>query len=448
MIRNRFSRDLSSFLRKNTSFHFLAISVILLGLNACYNEPNTIGWDMIPSEDKSEILVTDTFKVAAYTIKTDTLITSNFSIGLLGCYNDSIFGKTKSEFFSRIVPASKTDTLKNITTRPEPDSLILTLKLLKTWGEKNKAINIKVFQLTDSINGNKYYNGLAPVSLAYNPVEVDSLTEYSGEGYLKIRFKKNFARMIINSPDTVLTDYYKFMKYFKGLYFTSDDYNDTKGVLYSFDISSGFTFTLYYMKPTPNGPRKATFSLIPTIYRFAHFQHNYDNVEPALKVNMTTVDKINETPEDTVFCVEGLGGVRGLIKFKSLSAWREKMPIAINRAELRFDVQTHSKHSVDSTIKKLYFYNYRSYDTRTNYVTDIPIYDSRVSASSITTYNRAKQYYSIDVTVQLQNLINSKLNRDYIYIEPTSYQNTYMNGLYKTGNNSKPMKLIITYSKL
>ncbi|RPH33878.1 MAG: hypothetical protein EHM93_03435 [Bacteroidales bacterium] len=464
IIRNSFRSVLSSFHRITASRQLLAITIILLGFNACYNEPNILGGDLIPSGDKTSVQTTDTFSVAAYTIRTDTLITSNYPIDrnnsfkgsssvVLGCYNDKkIFGSIKAGFYTRIYQYNEKDSLKYIAVRPHADSLILKLKLQGIWGENNKSVNVRVYRLTGKMDSIKYNNGLVNPNISYHPTQVNEPTVYSGEDTLKIKFTQAFADTLMNVDTSTLGSKIKFVQFMKGLYFTIDSYSDPKGVLYSF-ANSG-SFTMHYMKPTSSGQKKATYSY--AIGYFNYFQHDSTTADPALRILSRPLSSITDnTPQDTVFGIEGFGGVRGLIKLKGAKEWKKLMPIAIHRAELRFDIQEHSELPSDSTIKQLYFYSYRSYSSETNVVTEHPLFAKYDNSS----YNKAKSYYSIDVTLQLQELLKGKINRDYIIVEPFNVRNrtssdasaprdNYMQGLYRTGNNSKPIKLIVTYSKL
>ncbi len=454
IIKNRFRKVFNSFHRITASHQLLAIALISLGLNACYNEPTFFGGDLIPDGDKTSVQVTDTFQVAAYTIRTDTIITSTYRLAdgtyyygsphaILGFYNDKkMFGGTKSEYFTRIYPSNVKDSLLIIgQPRPTIDSVILKLKLIKTWGELNKQINVRVYQLKDSIKTKKLYNGLDPSELNYYATQVNEPLVYRGEEYLKIRFTDAF-RDSLNADSSTLASRAKFLEHMKGLYFTVDN-TDPKGALYSISLS-GF-INMYYEKPNITGKKTRSFPFTIGSYGFNHFVHDSTIADPALKIHSRSLSSINDnTPQDTVFGVEGMGGVRGLIKLKGVKQWKKLMPIVIHRAELRFDIQEQNELPSDSISKKLFFYNFRGYTLENNSIKEFPLADA-INTSS---YNKAKKYYSIDVTFHLQSLLRNKISRDYIIVENDNCQYSFMQGLYRTGNNSKPIKLIITYSKL
>jgi len=444
-------RFLSSFHRILALHYPIFLAAVILTFSSCYNEPEFIGSNLIPNSDITSVKIDTSFDIAAYTIRTDTITTNIYSYGALGCYNSNFFGKVKSDFITRLVVKKLSDTLMKINPRPVADSLILKLVLKNSWGTAKKPINITVYELSDSLISKKYYNGLAPIDGMYYPTPISYPTTYSGEDTLKIKLTPEFANKLINAPDSAFIRDYKFLKYFYGLYITSDDYNGPDGVLYYFyyDVK----MTLHYKKPKSNGEIKDTvYNYFTSLYtpRFNHYIHDYTKVRADLQFSIKDKNSINETTvQDSVFCLDGLGGLRGLIKLNLVKDWITKMPIAINKAELRFDYQDHLEFPADSSIKNImYYYMSRTFDKITLTPYDLLTFDTRVFETNTSTYYKVKNYYSIDVTLQLQNILNGNIKNDYILIEPKDFKFSYMQGLYRTGANSNPVKLIITYSEL
>ncbi len=476
MTRNRFNRDLNSFFRKNISFQFVAIFALIFGLNACYNEPNMVGGDLIPSEDKSEIFVSDTFKVSAYTANIkDSLSTSFFSYAVLGCDNSDIFGKIKADFMTEFTIDNVADTFHRIKTPERPiDSVFLELYLKRTWGKKNQPINIKIYRANYDIfvrnDSNKLFiNGLNPITPdKYFPTVVSEPTVYSGGNKIRIRLNDDFENFFKNLPDSAFFSNTVLQRYFKGLYVTSDDYANNDGVLYFFqnqqedtdyNLKENIRLVINHKRQvTRNG---VTF-MLDTVFNFDsypaakynHYEHDYTKAEAGLKINHfydTTSTAVNV--EDSVFYIDGLGGTRGLIKLKGIESWKKLMPVAIHKAVLKFDVQSlqsHPEFPEDSIIPRLYYYQDRVYSKYNIMSSDdvTKILDFLLTESYSVNYNKASKYYAIDITLQLQNLLKNKISEDYFYLEPSDYKYNYRQGIFRTGNNSKPMKLIITYSKL
>jgi len=451
--RSSFKKVLSSFHRIIASRQLLAISALLIGLNACYNEPNMLGGDLIPSGDKTSVQIDTSFEVSAFTVKTDTIPTNTYTQAVLGCYNSDIFGKVKSDFRSRIVSNVVDTVLYKITPRPTAKSLTLKMRLARTWGTVRTPINVKVYELKDSLSNYFYYNGLGTPKERLNGTLISLPTIYKGGDSLKIQLTDEFANKLINASDSALTDNNVFIKYVKGLYITSDDYSGPNGVMYFFDYNMRLDLKYNYTK---NGEERDTLFIFYTstyTTRYNHFEHNYETASVGMKINHLNNRELNDTiVQDSLFYVSGLGGTRGLIKFKSLSKWMQKMPIAINRAELRFDIQEHPLVKNDSSSFPLRYYYQRDIDSTKSYSSTsddvFGVYDYTRINNNIVKYLKPRKYYSLDVTQHLQNSLTGKVKRDYFFLEPTDFKWNYKEGIFRSGNNSKPIKLIITYSKL
>jgi len=453
MIKRRVSsrRVLSSFHRIMALRHVLAITVVTIGLSSCYNEPEFIGKDLIPTSDLLSVKIDTSFEVSAHTVETDSIPTGLFNKAVLGCYNSEIFGKTKADFLSSVIVNTTDTVLYKIIPRPIPQSLYLIYTLERTWGTQNKPINVKVYELSDSLSYNTYYNGMEPVEGKYYPTLISYPTTYSGDSIMKIQLTDEFANKLINVPDTALKSNIEFAKIMKGLYITSDDYTGSDGVLYLF--SSAMKMELAYDSKEGGVRHDTIFKLGSGVYtsRYNHFQHDYTTARPDLKIN-----HLNDTTfQDSLFYISGLGGYRGLIKLNGVKEWIKKMPIAINRAELRFDVQEHPDFPSDSLINPLLYYYYRDNDTSslklyssTSTNDLVSLYDYSITEVQTTRYSKPKNYYSIDVTLHLQNLLKGKIKKEYFYLEPSDFKVNYKEGIFRSGSNSNRMKLIITYTKL
>jgi hypothetical protein len=466
MVKRRISvrRVWCSFHRIIASRYFLAIATITIGLNSCYNEPEFIGGNIIPSSDILSVKLDTSFEVSAFTVQTDTIPTGLYNYGVLGTYNSEIFGKTKSDFLAQLSHGATKDTLYAMSPRPSADSIFLFLTLVNTWGDVNKNINVKVYELAEDLadttsNSFIYCNGRKPITGKYLPTQINSETiTYNGtQKSLKIKLTPAFADKLTNAPDSTFMSNNKFVKYMKGLYITSDDFNEVGGALYSFYYSMQIQLHYHYYstKKSKDSLRTITYYTGPYFPRFNHIVKDYSTARADIKINHLNTGLLNDTiVQDSVFYISGLGGTRGLIKFKSLQEWVKKMPIAINRAELRLEVQEHPDFSKDSIISPLQFYLYRDYDTTstkgyTTSSTDVAfLSDYQITQSPSAAYHKARKYYSYNVTVHLQNLLSGRIKKDYFYIEPTDFKSGYREGIFRSGNNSKRIKLIITYTKL
>ena len=446
-----FRKVLSSFQRIIASRHFLAITAITIGLNSCYNEPQFLGDNLIPNGDKTSVKMDTSFAVSAYTIETDSIPTSFYNLATLGVINSSVFGKTKADFLAQFWIYGKDSIYRMASKLIVPDSTFLTLRLKNVYGTDHQTINVKVYELTQALNIDSAYNGLEKnIAWRHSSVLIGE-TPYSGDSILKIKLSNVFAQKLLDSDSAQFSADTSFTKYMKGLYVTCDDLVGAEKVMYYFNYNAELDLRYTFMY---EGKLHDTIFRYGSSYygpKFNHYAHD-PSVNPSLKINhQCKIGALSTATQDSVFYIQGLGGVRGLIRFDGVPAWAEKMPIAINRAELRFDVQDSPEFPYDSIINPLHYYHYRiysnSYAIGSNDV--LGIFDSQLSGGSEASgYNRAKRYYSIDVTLHLQNLIRGKISKNYIFLEPNNFKVGYKEGLFRSGSNSKPIKLIITYSKL
>ncbi len=441
---------LGSFQRIIASRHFLTIIAFTIGFNSCYNDPALIGNNLVPDGDKTSVKLDTSFAVSAYTIETDTIPTNGYATATLGVINSSVFGRVKADFVSQFWIFNTKDSIYRMLPRLiVADSSFLTLKLKKVYGTKNQAINVKAYELSHALSIDSSYNGLANVDWRHSSLLVGE-TAYSGDTLLKIKLSNAFAQKLLDSDSAKFCSDTSFIRYMKGLYITCDDLTGSEKVIYHFyqgaELSLRYTFTY-------NGViHDTTFKYINYYSpKFNHYKHDPSTANPGLRINnQIKISQLSTATQDSVFYIQGMGGVRGLIRFDGVPAWAAKMPIAINRAELRFDVQDHPVFPADSILNPLHFYSYRFFNNSLSSTTNdvVGIFDSQIGSNETTYYNKAKKYYSIDVTLHLQNLLRGKTSKNYVFLEPTDFKSGYKEGLFRSGNNSKPIKLFITYSKL
>lgn len=443
-------RFLSSFHRILAFFYPTTLAVFFLGLNSCYNEPETLGGNIIPSSDIISVKLDTSFSVAAFTVSSDSIPGNDYGNAVLGSYNDATFGKVKSDFLVQLnnVPSTSDSTIYKLGHGGEITSLYLTLVKKKSWGQSGVSMNINVFELNDTLKSG-YHNALGSISESYYPTKISKATTYEGDSLCKIDLTDEFIQEFKNLPDSAFTTSSIFVKNMKGLYFTCDDYAGVGGLFYSFSYGVNLEMAIRYVIGGITKTDTLIFYNDALSSRYNHYTHNYSGtpIESVVKVDTTITSTTLEPP---VFYIDGLGGVRGLIKLNGLTEWKLKMPIAINRAELRFDVAEDPSFPSDSLITPLLFYYKRSYNSSyTNTSSDVvSIYDTGFTGVETSKYNKAKKYYSIDVSLHIQNLLKENNERDFFYLEPNDFKSFYDQGIFRSGSNSKPMKLYITYTKL
>lgn len=440
-------RVMSSLHRIIALKNILVITIVALSLSSCYNEPQFIGGNLLSSDELAALKIDTTFEVSAFTVKPDTLQTQGFSNGVIGCLNSKIFGKTKADFLTQVYLSTVRTTKPLFGTEPYADSLVIYFKLKSHYGDKSQPLTMNLYELKDTLSSFRTYDGFVKdISSWYNPTKIISKS-YFGDSLLRIKFFGDDAlplKLLAADKDSATVSSDKnFKSYFKGFYLTCDDVTGN-GVMYNFDFTTTETvMRLYYHNADTTAQLAFNYTIGSSYYvtpRFNHISHDYTTADPTYKIK-----HLNDLVQDSVFYVEGLGGARGLINFDGVTEWAKKMPIAINRAELRIEPENYPLAiSKDSTIDHLFYF---VEEISTGFTEDQKILNDQ-NMPTYVKYNKAKKYYSFNLTVHLQSILTGKVTSKSMYILPLNTSISPYRTVLRSGSNSKRMKLIITYTKL
>jgi hypothetical protein len=133
---------------------------LLLLLIGCKNDPNNfvVGGELV--DVNSDVIISDTTKINAYTIKSDSIVTSGVSTVLVGRYQDGNFGNiTASSYFRFAVPGLSKVNVNGIM-NTVCDSVSLILKSSRfSYGDTTLPYSIEVHQLSDYLDNYSILNG-------------------------------------------------------------------------------------------------------------------------------------------------------------------------------------------------------------------------------------------------------------------------------------------------
>ncbi len=432
--------------RSMKKFKVFSISVLFaFSLWQCVSAPNFIGGDILPEDDFFRVKTDTSFQLSAYTQAYDSINTASFTLAMLGETFDPIFGKSRASFLSQLYLGWLDHSFG---TNPTVDSAFLVLYLNERLG--NEPIEIGVYELADSIVAKIAYNGLANIDHLISNTEIgSSAAPYTGEEVkLKIPINNEWVLNRIISPsllDTaIMSSQDNFVKHFPGIYLTPKNTfaSYAKG-MYSFNYTNlESKLFIYYKNDAVLDDEKNenyNFSLVFSTHnaRFNHFVHDHSLADPAFAVSFNSP----ENPQDTVLYVKGLGSVRSEIFLDDVTKWIEKMPVSINRAELRIEMENHSQMPADSLLDYLLLYTLE--DNQRMNLLDRTFNEERFGGK----YSKSKQYYSFNITYHLQSLLKDPSLKRSIIVEPRYAYNSALGAVLKSPAHSKPMKLIITYTK-
>ena len=417
---------------------FTGLFLSIFSFTSCYNEPGFLGNNLLPDEDVYKVKIDSSFKVSAFTLTKDSLNSFLASEGVMGYINSEVFGSTKGSFIGRYLPGKSTDGYGGPTATA--DSILFYFTASSFYGDSTKELTLKIHEVTDTSLFWDKQNALSPIDAnAYNPTPLVTTT-LKGEGSLKLPLPLSFGQSLIDS--LALTDSKIFYTKFKGFYVTFDEFPGYGGVVYNLSTSNMY-LRLYYHYVKQFDGKDSTIKASKTFTfgsRFYEYLHDYAKADPAKKIQ-----HLNDTiTQDTVFYTQSLGGVYGKITFPDLAQWRDSLPIVVHRAELIIGKADATTSLPDSTISQLLFY-YKDGSEWVGLIEDQT--SSTNTLSSNGSYRTFRNGYSVNITYHFQKMLNGEYSDNSLYVFPNS-NTTIRHGVLKSGQNSTPIKLKLTYTKL
>ena len=405
---------------------------------SCQRNTN-IGYNILPTDDLLITNITDTISIEVHTIKTDSIITGGVSQFLLGEYEDPIFGYSKASFVLQFSMAQYI----NFKDTDIVDSVILTLPYDQDnnniYGNTSVNQTIKIYKINKDLDvSTNYYadedtsdfTGELIADTIYTPDATDSL--------LNIKLYNSFGDFFIQADESNYESTQSFHNFFNGLYIKAEGENND-GAIVKYDLNDDLLLTVYFhkndaentsyiYKVKANDIQNARFNLFEHDYAAANFVGTFDD---------------ETLPQDSVAYLQSAGGLYTRIKFPFLSNFQDSGKIVINRAELIINTLSPNISCENDfpAINKTYITGYISdnssllipdYITESNYLGEI--------------YSDGT--YKFDIASYIQNIINGTTENNGINFYPASDASNISRTVITTGNNSNPMKLVITYSKL
>ena len=409
----------------------------------CVSPPDFLGGDLLPADDIFRVKTDTTFQLSVYTSPYDSINTAGFGTAVVGETFDPIFGRSRASFLTQLLLPSANHSWG---TNPVIDSVFLYLQLSDKLGEE--PIHFGVYELIDSIATGIAYNGLGNIEHLVGTAEIGAtLLAYSGaEKTLKIPIDHEWvkSKLILAAQEdtTIMSTQEAFLKHLPGIYVAPKNTFSTyaKGMYYFEYTNVASKLSVYYSndEQDEDATTSLTFSYVFSANgsaRFNHFQHDFSVADPDLAVKFNSP----ETEQDSVVYVKGLGASRGMIILEDMYDWADRMPMAINRAELQIELEDHAAMPADTLLSQLFIYTLRDGKPA-------DLIDRYDEANFGGNYSKSKKLYSFNITYHLQSLLNDPEQSNIIYIEPRNASIRADGAVLRSGVHSSRMKLIITYT--
>jgi len=399
----------------------------VLIISACRKEDSILGLQVQPPGDQIGTAFSDTISIQTSIVREDSLRSDETAsvFGLLGSYNDPVFGKSYSSFFSQFLLASN---VSGFGSGVQLDSVVLSIAYNNSYGNISSQQIIKVFELKTAIlRENAYYSNIKDSnyvdfnnevgSLTFVPKLTDSVVVdgVKKAPQLRIRLNNNFGYKLLTASPSVLSDNTSFTNYFKGLYLKSfnNDQLAGEGAILFFDmLKADSKLTIFYSNTfitNVDGVEtsvtvKDSYSFLPNINaaRINKFSHDYAATEVQSNLALSKSSKI---------FVQSMAGINGRISFPYLKDLLKEGKIAINKAELVLKADPGSSFSTFAPPSRLFVVTIDSAGTKLE-IPDIAEGDSYYGGS----YNSSTNEYRFNIARYLQGVLNDDQKFDLLLV--------------------------------
>lgn len=428
-------------LSKTLIMRWLVVLSVLLTLFSCRKKDNTLGKDLLNSNQYLNGITADTFYLSSSVIIEDSLTTDNVSNVVLGQYNDPVFGEFNASFYTQLRITGTNPDFGNINDIVV-DSFVLGLEYAGYYGDLSAQI-FEVFELTSPMyNDSTYYSfdhiGHASTSLvdpnktqiSPDPLNFTLIGDDSVQAQLRIYLDTLLAKQFLASATNgsgAFASNDAFQNYFKGFYVRTNNssMSSGQGGVFYFNLNDpGTKLTIYYRQ---SGTSKTYDFLMNSICAdFSHVDINRNN---------TPVETVNNNPSMGMkeFYAQAFG-VRAKIVIPGLEKFTKNQ--LIHRAEIHLPIQYPfgNKYKPGASI---------TFATKKTSAAQ-----GYINTGVIGAYSDVKKEFTADLKQYVQAVINQDIENTGLIVSPRFFINSAERIIFNGQNTLNKMrpKIIITYT--
>ena len=325
---------------KPASILILAFGILI----SCNKKPEYIGLDLV--DDSKPFIGTDTtFDVYAYSVREDSVAADETSNNLLGSRYSEVFGLANAGFYSTL---RLSFIYPKFGPNPVVDSIILSMVYKGFYGNTNSPQHVRIYEMDTILSrdsafwSNSNFKIIDTAELANytfvpkpsDSIEVDTVTKIAAR--LRIPLNNSFGQRLLDADTTVYETSEKFIEYFNGIYVEAEDMvSPGEGSILYFDLVSDFSnVTIYYHNDTTTAEDSLSYVYLinNNSVRVNRIRHDYEkSLDNNFKQQILAFD--TTLGAEKLF-VQGLGGVRTVVKFPGVTEWLDSGIVVINEAKL------------------------------------------------------------------------------------------------------------------
>lgn len=428
----------------------LALASVALSLCGCTSVDMELGEGVVPDIDRMELSTEEITDIKCYQWKADSVVTDSWTYPLLGSMVQQMDGLTECSVIAQYTPYSFSNANDLWGTNPVIDSIKFTMGTPTVYGDTLSTMHVSIYDLKEDLPYPK-----DSVCLSSFDVEsrigdlIHSFDMVPKEGADVVQYLPvSYGERLLDTTGNVYNVDTLFHKRVKPLYFKANTV--TKGgALVAVDMNDCF-ITVYYHNDTDTLDAMFTFDNSSYTYNesFTVIRHDYSYADPLSGVN---VDDIESKEVSKSFYITSLGGLTGKVEIDKAAIDRIKNEaqakgysyVTVNNANIVFPLSRMSISSFDYACQNLGLY----YDYNKQQAT--PDYSLSLDGTTTTfdgALNRALEWYRMDVTSYVQNLLIGKSDKYVIDVTPSTETDSSPSGVQLKGSVDGGVKLTITYT--
>jgi hypothetical protein len=312
------------------SKYFLFFGLILFILNSC-QEDKQLGADLLPNVGIDTTIYSDTFSIETSIIQLDSINTT-FGNLLLGNVENEGVGKTHADFYFELAYNSLFDSRLPANTLSF-DSITLVFSYINVYGDKNKNLKLKIFELNDTLKNVHYeFETLPSINnvfgvLAEREIVLKETTAFTDTFEIKLRYDYGFRLFNANKDTTIKSQRDLNTKVTKGIKISCENLDDASILSIP---KSYMNLRLYYTTFDTAGTYRNQKLLLPA-KKFTNISFEKEGE----LLNLTKRSKLSTQFLNNKCFVYPAASIATLIKFPNLKNMEtEDYHILVNRAEL------------------------------------------------------------------------------------------------------------------
>lgn len=462
----------------SSTVFFLALFLLAGGVQDCQRpDEKQLGSQVLPNEEGLPVEGIDSTTIDVVSRKGDSINTDQPSLSMAGAYNDPLYGKVRTAFYTQVrLQASNIDL--GDPANLELDSIVLSLKYNGIYGGEDRQV-FQVFEMKDGLHRDSSYFSDDSVAVLSDPLTMNSGRPIKpdlskevvvGEGdtlspQLRLRLKDKLGDRFLNeSGSGVFENNDAFLDFFPGFYVgvKGKDHVKGRGGVISFDLlDPDSRLTLYYRNTSRGDTTTLEMNIEEDAARFTSIQTDHSESEVGEALGDPDVGK-------TKAFLQAGGGTAVKLRFPHLMNYVDSGMVGVNKAELVLPI---NKEESDFTLppgaihipgeehqgsllpgKERAFFPVsrifavkRTAEGKVEFIPDQFEGDEHVGGF----YDGTEKAYRINMTRQVQQVLSGDIPNKTIELKPgdasISVNRVVLNG---PALDKRPMRLELTFTEL